>query len=83
MEAERWKRVDDLLQSALRVPAGQQAGCPRFAPWGWALTWDHRHRPLPSLVSFHAARTETLPTDRTLPFRHLQLLPQAAELRCG
>ena len=24
MDAERWKRVDDLLQSALQVPAGQQ-----------------------------------------------------------
>src|SRR5277367_453722 len=24
MDAERWKRVDDLLQAALRVPAGQQ-----------------------------------------------------------
>ena len=24
MDAERWKRVDDLLQSALRAPAGQQ-----------------------------------------------------------
>jgi serine/threonine protein kinase len=24
MDAERWKRVDDLLQAALQVPAGQQ-----------------------------------------------------------
>jgi hypothetical protein len=24
MDAERWKRVDDLLQSALQVPAAQQ-----------------------------------------------------------
>ena len=24
MEAERWKRVDDLLQSALQLPAGRQ-----------------------------------------------------------
>src|ERR1700723_920771 len=24
MDAERWKRIDDLLQAALQVPAGQQ-----------------------------------------------------------
>ena len=31
MDAERWKRVDDLLQSALQVPADQQAEFLRHA----------------------------------------------------
>ena len=41
---------------------------------------DHRHRGLGAVSSRHAERTQTLPADAALPFCHVQLLPQAAEV---
>jgi len=57
-----------------------EAGCPRFAPWVWALTWDHRQRRLADVGSRHAGRAQTLPADATLPFRDFSCYRRAAEL---
>ena len=39
-----------------------------------------QHRRLAGVGSRHSERTKTVPADATLPFRHVQLFPQAAEL---
>src|SRR5438552_17743631 len=49
MDAERWKRIEDLLQSALRVPADQQEAFVRQACAGDTVL----EQEIQSLLSSH------------------------------